>query len=73
MVLTGRASTSENVIKYPTGKSRIETAGVIVFSTLMATVSIQVLIESIKTLGGGERRVEFDKTSIIALSIAIGM
>ncbi|KAG0275077.1 hypothetical protein BGZ96_003957 [Linnemannia gamsii] len=50
LLYAARASTKSNWFKYPSGKSRMETAGTIVFSSLMATVSLQLIIESIRTL-----------------------
>ncbi|KAG0374558.1 hypothetical protein BGX24_010249 [Mortierella sp. AD032] len=54
LMYAARASTKSNWFKYPSGKSRMETAGTIVFASLMATVSLQlivgVMIESVRTL-----------------------
>ncbi|KAF8931958.1 hypothetical protein BGZ47_011598 [Haplosporangium gracile] len=50
LMYAARASTKSNWFKYPSGKSRMETAGTIVFASLMATVSLQLIIESIRTL-----------------------
>ncbi|ORZ28381.1 cation efflux family-domain-containing protein [Lobosporangium transversale] len=49
LTYAARASTKSNW-KYPSGKSRMETAGTIVFASLMATVSLQLIIESVRTL-----------------------
>ncbi|KAG0320214.1 hypothetical protein BGZ97_000445 [Linnemannia gamsii] len=50
LMYAARASTKSNWFKYPSGKSRMETAGTIVFASLMATVSLQLIIESVRTL-----------------------
>ncbi|KAG0262408.1 hypothetical protein BG011_010205 [Mortierella polycephala] len=50
LLYAARASTKSNWFKYPSGKSRMETAGTIVFASLMATVSLQLIIESVRTL-----------------------
>ncbi|KAF9922606.1 hypothetical protein BGZ67_010376, partial [Mortierella alpina] len=50
LLYTARASTKSNWFKYPSGKSRMETAGTIVFASLMATVSMQLIIESVREL-----------------------
>ncbi|KAF9935804.1 hypothetical protein BGZ65_002994 [Modicella reniformis] len=50
------SSKSNNWFKYPSGKSRMETAGTIVFASLMATVSLQLIIESVRTLIGSDQQ-----------------
>ncbi|KAG0308329.1 hypothetical protein BGZ98_008311 [Dissophora globulifera] len=54
LMYAARASTKSNWFKYPSGKSRMETAGTIVFASLMATVSLQLIIESLRALVGGD-------------------
>lgn len=71
IVIASRAASNHNNTKFPTGKNRMETAGVIVFSTLMATVSIQVIIEAAKTLGAGEKRPDLDVLSITCIGVAL--
>ena len=44
LVIASRAALKENYLSYPTGKSRYETAGIIVFATLMSTLSIQLIV-----------------------------
>ena len=73
ILVSTRAAASGNIHTYPTGKARVETAGIIVFSVLMATVSIQVMIEAAKTLSAGEKKVDLDKLSIICIGVALGM
>ncbi|KAF9163891.1 hypothetical protein DFQ26_002048 [Actinomortierella ambigua] len=55
LTYAARASTKKNWDKYPSGKSRMETAGTIVFASLMATVSLQLIIESVRTLLASDR------------------
>ncbi|CAG8773479.1 34744_t:CDS:2, partial [Racocetra persica] len=50
LLFAGKAANVKNILQYPTGKSRVETAGIIVFSSLMTTVSIQLIVEAIKSL-----------------------
>ncbi|KAI9234039.1 MAG: cation efflux family-domain-containing protein [Podila humilis] len=50
LMWAARASTKSNWFKYPSGKSRMETIGAIIFAALMATVSLQLIIESVRTL-----------------------
>jgi hypothetical protein len=44
LMLAGHEASKENLHKYPTGKSRMETIGIIVFSALMSTVSVQLMV-----------------------------
>ncbi|KAG9289942.1 hypothetical protein G9A89_010248 [Geosiphon pyriformis] len=52
LVYTSRAANKKDTVKYPTGKARMETTGIIIFSTLMATLSLQIIIEAIKAFIG---------------------
>ncbi|RUP48537.1 cation efflux family protein [Jimgerdemannia flammicorona] len=72
LVVTERVASKENVTKYPTGKSRMETTGIIVFSTIMATLAIQLIIEAIRTLVAGEHISDVDIRSVILICIALG-
>ncbi|KAI1402819.1 cation efflux family-domain-containing protein [Hypoxylon fuscum] len=53
MLITSRMAARASVYKYPVGRTRIETIGIILFCALMTTVAIQLLIESARTLAGG--------------------
>ncbi|PSN67886.1 hypothetical protein BS50DRAFT_572863 [Corynespora cassiicola Philippines] len=58
MLVTSRMARRPSVYKYPVGRTRIETIGIIMFCCLMTTVAIQLIIESGRSLGGGERESE---------------
>ncbi|KAF3068417.1 Metal tolerance protein 4 [Daldinia childiae] len=53
MLITSRMAARASIYKYPVGRTRIETIGIILFCALMTTVAIQLLVESARTLGGG--------------------
>ncbi|KAF2201420.1 hypothetical protein GQ43DRAFT_37287 [Delitschia confertaspora ATCC 74209] len=53
MLITSRMAARPSIYKYPVGRRRIETIGIIMFCCLMTTVTIQLIIESARTLGGG--------------------
>ncbi|KAK3898641.1 cation efflux family-domain-containing protein [Staphylotrichum tortipilum] len=53
MLITSKLAARPSVYKYPVGRTRIETMGIILFCALMTTVAIQLLVESGRTLGGG--------------------
>jgi len=47
---TNKLASRNNYLLYPTGKSKLETVGIIIFSSLMSTVSVQLIIESAREL-----------------------
>ncbi|KAK1759725.1 cation efflux family-domain-containing protein [Echria macrotheca] len=53
MLITSRLAARPSVYKYPVGRTRIETLGIILFCALMTTVAVQLLIESARNLGNG--------------------
>ncbi|KAB5543031.1 cation efflux family-domain-containing protein [Coniochaeta sp. 2T2.1] len=58
MLVTSKLAARPSVYKYPVGRTRIETIGIILFCALMTTVAIQLMIESGRTLGGGPHESE---------------
>ncbi|RHZ83273.1 hypothetical protein Glove_99g294 [Diversispora epigaea] len=71
LFLSGRAANVKNLLQYPTGKARMETVGLIVFSTLMSALAIQLLIEAIKVLISQSHNVELHSSAIICIAIAL--
>jgi Cation efflux family len=72
MLYAARMAAQQNYLQYPTGKTRYETAGIIVFATLMSTLSIQIVITAIETFISGESQLNFGTVSIICVSVALG-
>ncbi|KAI1124728.1 cation efflux family-domain-containing protein [Nemania abortiva] len=64
--ITSRLAAKPSVYKYPVGRTRIETIGIILFCSLLTTVAVELLIESIRTLAAGSR--ESEPLQIIPLS-----
>ncbi|KAF9910743.1 hypothetical protein EC991_005728 [Linnemannia zychae] len=74
LMYAARASTKSNWFKYPSGKSRMETAGTIVFASLMATVSLQLIIESVRTLLDADKVPPMPSTlAIVFVGFALGL
>ncbi|SPO04852.1 related to Metal tolerance protein 7 [Cephalotrichum gorgonifer] len=72
MLVTSRMAARPSVYKYPVGRTRIETIGVILFCCLMTTVAIQLIIESGRSLGAGDQGGEsLHLIPIIFVSVAI--
>ncbi|KAK9765999.1 hypothetical protein K7432_005230 [Basidiobolus ranarum] len=72
LVFAARAAAKSNMLKYPTGKARMETVGIIVFSALMGTLSLELIIEGVKALISRDHRPVLDTWSIVCVSVAIG-
>lgn len=60
----GHAAVKENITKYPAGRRKLETAGIIVFSSLMAALSLQLIIESLKSIFVRSNHAEFDMLAV---------
>ncbi|KAF2280502.1 uncharacterized protein EI97DRAFT_411823 [Westerdykella ornata] len=72
MLVTSRMASRPSIYKYPVGRTRIETIGIIMFCCLMTTVAIQLIIESGRALGAGETHSEdLHLIPIIFVSVAI--
>ncbi|KAI9357314.1 cation efflux family-domain-containing protein [Zopfochytrium polystomum] len=71
LVFTGAASKKKNLHKYPTGKRRFETAGIIVFSCLMGALSLELIIEGARSLAGGSSSVDLSPISLSCIGAAI--
>ncbi|KAF2179071.1 hypothetical protein K469DRAFT_754138 [Zopfia rhizophila CBS 207.26] len=58
MLTTSRMAARPSIYKYPVGRTRIETIGIIMFCCLMTTVAIQLIVESARSLGEGAKDAE---------------
>jgi cation diffusion facilitator family transporter len=73
LILSARAVKRVDGRKFPSGKARIETAGNIFFCFLMVTVSVVIIVESIRTVAehnGDKETNDFFLPSVIAVCIA---
>lgn len=75
LLLSHRAVKRVNLHKYPSGRARVSTAGNIVFSFLMFSVSLVLIVMSIRDLASGhgdtgKETKKFNYPSIIAVGIA---
>ncbi|KAF1952126.1 cation diffusion facilitator 1 [Byssothecium circinans] len=72
LILSNRAVKRVDPRKFPSGKARIETAGNIFFCFLMITVSVVIIVESIRTVAEhkGNETNDFFLPSVIAVCIA---
>ncbi|KAF2663301.1 hypothetical protein BT63DRAFT_380211 [Microthyrium microscopicum] len=53
MLFTSRLSKRPSIYKYPVGRTRIETMGIIMFCALMTTVAVELIVESARALAAG--------------------
>ncbi|KAJ3098790.1 hypothetical protein HDU96_010937 [Phlyctochytrium bullatum] len=75
LVITGVAAGSKkgkDQHKYPTGRKRFETAGIIVFSCIMGALSVQLVIEGARALISKNRDVELGPLSLSLVGVALG-
>ncbi|KIW02046.1 uncharacterized protein PV09_06548 [Verruconis gallopava] len=70
MMVTSRMARRPSVYKYPIGRTRIETVGIILFCALMTTVAVQLIVESSRALGEGKRT---DSTLELVPLICVGV
>ncbi|EMD58559.1 hypothetical protein COCSADRAFT_129049 [Bipolaris sorokiniana ND90Pr] len=72
LILCNRAVARVDARKFPSGKARIETAGNLCFCALMITVSVVIIVESIRTVAehSGPETNDFYLPSVIAVAIA---
>ncbi|KAJ9675899.1 hypothetical protein PVL29_024729 [Vitis rotundifolia] len=52
---TAHAMRTPNQYRYPIGKKRMQPVGIIVFASVMATLGLQILLESVRQLISGSR------------------
>ncbi|KAI1913825.1 hypothetical protein LOZ58_000231 [Ophidiomyces ophidiicola] len=73
MLITSRMAARPKPHKYPVGRRRIETVGIILFCALMTTVAIQLIIESGRALGArrSESGDELHLIPLIFVGVAI--
>ncbi|KAH8894485.1 hypothetical protein GQ53DRAFT_744674 [Thozetella sp. PMI_491] len=72
MLITSKLAARPSIYKYPVGRTRIETVGVILFCALMTTVAVQLLIEGARALGQGKQdAAELQIVPITFVGIAI--
>jgi divalent metal cation (Fe/Co/Zn/Cd) transporter len=72
LIMCHRAVAKVDGRKFPSGKARIETAGNLCFCALMITVSVVIIVESIRTIAehNGPDTNDFFFPSVIAVAIA---
>ncbi|KAF2828132.1 hypothetical protein CC86DRAFT_369262 [Ophiobolus disseminans] len=72
LIMCNRAVARVDGRKFPSGKARIETAGNLCFCALMITVSVVIIVESIRTIAehNGPDTNSFFLPSVIAVAIA---
>ncbi|KAL1598290.1 hypothetical protein SLS59_006974 [Nothophoma quercina] len=74
LIMCARAVSRVDARKFPSGKARIETAGNLSFCALMITVSVVIIVESIRSVAehSGSETNDFFLPSVIAVAIAFG-
>jgi divalent metal cation (Fe/Co/Zn/Cd) transporter len=72
LIMCARAVSRVDARKFPSGKARIETAGNLSFCALMITVSVVIIVESIRSVAehSGSETNDFYLPSVLAVAIA---
>ncbi|KAJ3251726.1 hypothetical protein HK103_002181 [Boothiomyces macroporosus] len=71
LIYSNHLASKQNYIKYPAGKAKYKTVGIIIFSTLMGTLSLQIITESIRSLVGSDHKVDVGWLSLSLVIVAI--
>jgi cation diffusion facilitator family transporter len=72
MLVTSRLAATPNPIKYPVGRRRVETVGIILFCALMTTVAVELIVESGRALGEHTRSsASLQVVPLVCVGIAI--
>ncbi|KAH8784831.1 cation efflux family-domain-containing protein [Hyaloscypha sp. PMI_1271] len=72
MLITSRLAAKPNIRKFPVGRKRVETVGIILFCALMTTVAVELIIESARALASGPKN-EDDLKLIPLLFVGIAI
>lgn len=70
---THKKAMSMDVNKWPVGGSRLETIGNVVYGSLMASVNLVVIVESVRALLAQEKDTGFHLQAILAVAAALGV
>ncbi len=71
LLITSHLAGKKEIYLYPSGKGRFETVGIIVFGTLMATISLQLIINVVQSLFATPESPELGILSIAFVSAAL--
>ncbi|KAI5792427.1 cation efflux family-domain-containing protein [Peziza echinospora] len=74
MLWTSRVAAKPSIYKYPVGRTRVETVGIIVFCSLMSTLAVQLIVESARAFADGESdsHGNLQTVPLVCVGIAIG-
>lgn len=73
IISTKYFSREKEVYRYPSGKGRFETVGIVVFGSLMTTLSLQLIIHSVSSLLGSPNPPDLGIWSIALVMVAISV
>ncbi|CAO3637568.1 unnamed protein product [Cunninghamella blakesleeana] len=73
LMWTSRLAAKADHTKYPAGRARMETAGIIVFSCLMACLALFLIIESGQKLSSNDAEPNLSGISIAMVATALGV
>ncbi|KAJ3292768.1 hypothetical protein HDU79_001094 [Rhizoclosmatium sp. JEL0117] len=73
LVFANITAAKKNRQRFPTGKRRFETAGIVVFSCIMGALSVELIIEGAKAIAGGEHTTDLNVMNLSCIGVAIAV
>ncbi|KAJ3111917.1 hypothetical protein HK100_002508 [Physocladia obscura] len=73
LVFANYTSAKRNLQKYPAGKQRFETAGIVVFACVMGALSVQLITEGARALGAGSHSTDLTALNLSCIGIAVAV
>ncbi|KAJ3395165.1 hypothetical protein HDU84_002739 [Entophlyctis sp. JEL0112] len=73
LVFANLTAAKRNLQRYPAGKKRFETAGIVVFSCAMGALSVQLITESAKALAAGSHDTDLTVSNISSICVAVAV
>ncbi|KAI8622288.1 cation efflux family-domain-containing protein [Chytriomyces sp. MP71] len=73
LVVASISAAKRNVQRFPAGKQRFETAGIVVFSCIMGALAVQLIIEGATALASGNHETELGPVNLSCIGIAVGV
>ncbi|ORY41402.1 hypothetical protein BCR33DRAFT_787123 [Rhizoclosmatium globosum] len=73
LVFATVSAADKNPQHYPAGKQRFETAAIVVFSCIMGSLSVELIIEGAKALMEGEHETDINATNLSCIAFAVGV
>jgi len=71
LYVTNHAMRRPDIYKYPVGKTRMEPLGIIVFSSMMGTIGLSVIVEAIRQFMGPEHTHHLEHLNVLVALVVL--